>query len=488
MNVQYDYSIVDKRNIKDFSTITYTGYKKLDVINQLEKSILDQNLEIACNWFIELHISGKTDSIWKIIFNIITKNINIENPLLPSWVWLKYKRYNMIMKKFNKGYEYESRNSQEIRNLLVDIITILVYSNKSNILNILPKVINKDFETDNILKKIISKDLKLSKNIVCDEDNNELILAINEIANLNHNGNIKDIIYWYIWIEKIEKFKKGNSIEFYCKKREIKGISKKYYNDWVWLIWKIILSSSQHDSRLHNEIIALYNIYKWKYSKSTRNQKQYIIFHAFLLLKENINWNISLINKYEYRVQACCNINQLYKLKKFNEIIDTNINLDMISHINSNLDSNLDSNLVKEDKIEYQKINEIVNTEPKISVKTQKHGKPFKIKIKDCEKERQEAKTMKKMDLFNKIVLYKLNNKKLNNNKLNSKKLDSKKLDNRKIYNNHSKYNLNDKLENQLNNNLDENLYENLDENLDNNLDDQLDIKEEYKSVKVNYK
>jgi len=140
MNVPVNYSIIDKRNCKEFKQITYCGYKKVDVLKEFANSLLKNNLEIACNWMVELHISGKNNDIWNIIFITFVRNINIKNPNFCSWVWLKYERYIGILKRFNKGYEYESRNNQEIRNLYADIITTLLYASKTDVFLTLPKI------------------------------------------------------------------------------------------------------------------------------------------------------------------------------------------------------------------------------------------------------------------------------------------------------------------------------------------------------------
>lgn len=396
MNVPLEYSIVDNRKAKDFTTMTYSGYKKIDVTNQFEKSLLDNDLEASCNWFIELHISGQVDHIWKIIFYTLAKNINVYNPNLPSWTWLKYKRFSNIMNKFNKGFEYESRNNQEIRNLLTDVVVMIVYSNKSFNFNKLPKITNKDFSQESLTKKITSKELFNIKDITDDTCSKELKIGLNEIVNNLKYGRIEEIIYWYLWIEKIEKFKKKNNIPFITLTHKIKGISDKYDNDWRWSIWKIIIEQCHHlnDSKLSNEINAIYNMYKWKYSSSTRIKKQYLIFFAFLMLKENIQWNISIIDKYEYRIQACCNINQLYRLKKKEELAIENIDTS-------------DEEYQEEEKIEYQKLNDTVNSKPSIEIKTQKKAKPHKFKENNNEQEKHEAIMQEKLNHFNHLLLYK---------------------------------------------------------------------------------
>ncbi len=271
MNVPTEFSIIDNRNMKDLSTITFSGYKKGDVIKQLEDSISRGNLEEACNWFIELHVSGKMNNIWEVIFYEMAKNINVKNPNLMSWAWLKYLKYCIIMKKFNKNYEHESRNNQEARNLFADIITILICSDKSTVFDKLPKVTNKDFLHNNFSKKIKFQSQSSYVEIFNKENDidKEFIIGLNEIINQIQTGKTEDLIYWCIWIDKLERFKKKNNATFICPEIEIKDVNKKYHSDWVWSIWYVILLNSKHCNNLNKEINALYNIYKWKYSTTT---------------------------------------------------------------------------------------------------------------------------------------------------------------------------------------------------------------------------
>lgn len=390
MNVPIEYSIVDNRTAKEFTQMTFTGYKKIDVIKQFEKSIMENNLESACHWLVELHISGRMDNIWQIYFEILSKDIHINNPHLTSWMWLKFKKYCLLIQTFNKGYEYECRNNQEIRNLLIDILVMLTFSTKCNKFNKKVKIGEKDFIQQNYLVKLKHKSSLKINNLITENIDHELKLGLNEIINLIHYGNIKDIIYWYNWLEKLEKLKKKNKIELVVPNTLLKYVSPKLQNHWVWIIWKYIFSEIP-DNQVNNEINALYHIYLHKYSNTTRNKKQYILYHAITLLNDDINWKIPLIRDYKYRVQACCNINQLYKLKKQDKY---------------NVPNYLEKMIVKED-VEYKKINETIKSKPTINIKTSTKTKAPKIKEKDCDKERADAIMMKKLEHFNKLVIYK---------------------------------------------------------------------------------
>ena len=290
MNVPKEFYIIDERNTKDFSIGTFSGYKKTDVIKQFENSIINKNIEEACNWLVELHISGKVDNIWDIIFNISSKNININNPKLISWVYAKYIKYENLMNKFDKKYLYECRNNQEIRNLFVDIITILTFSDKTNIFDKLPKIKDSDLNYNYYSIKIKNNTNYFSEIFTENNIDNEFIVIINEIIHLIKIGKINNIIYWCLWLDKLHKFKKKNKIDFICPKIENNDINLKYHSDWIWTIWHIILLKSEYiNSELKIEIESLYKIYKNKYTTASISKKQYILFGRSELHNEKAN-------------------------------------------------------------------------------------------------------------------------------------------------------------------------------------------------------
>ena len=63
MNDQY--KIIDTRNLESFKKISFSGYKKNDVINAVLKSIEIKKVENACHWTTECIISGYTLLLWE---------------------------------------------------------------------------------------------------------------------------------------------------------------------------------------------------------------------------------------------------------------------------------------------------------------------------------------------------------------------------------------------------------------------------------------
>ena len=243
---------------------------------------------------------------------------------------------------------------------------------------------------------MIAKNLDLVKPFISSEDDSELRLAVNEVANhlRIHSVSFYQTAYWLLWLIKIEKFKRSNKVSFRVKRRPVENINEKYWNDWVWLLWEIILNETDYhlDPVLKYEINSLYQIYKWNYSQANKGKKKFIIMTAFLYLKNPVNWNIPIIRNYGLRVQACGNINQLYKIKRY-DIADA------MSPIKPRQ---------KEEEIE-QYENLKTKVKPKIEIRTLSKVKDnFKIKVKR-EAEKREAKIIDKMNLLDNLIIYRKN-------------------------------------------------------------------------------
>jgi len=58
ISIPNDYIIYDIRTAKDFRNLTISGYKKADVINAYQNSMINNKLEEAVRWGCELHASG----------------------------------------------------------------------------------------------------------------------------------------------------------------------------------------------------------------------------------------------------------------------------------------------------------------------------------------------------------------------------------------------------------------------------------------------
>ena len=323
-DVPQDYLITDTRKSSDFNGKTISNYKKKDVLNGLHDSIVNQKIEDACRWFIELNCSNMNIDIWCEIIIVYAKYININNFRVLKQLYNKYNYYKKIIKGVEKKNIIHSRNVQEVRNMFVFLITQISLSEKNDLFNkkVIPKIKDVDFQREGLLKNMKCQNLDFIIDLVDDKDIKEFKIAINEIAyNIRVCQNYTKAIFWYHWICKLYTLKKKAQIQLTLNSRNINGIDEKYKTDWIWLLWKIIINeTNKKENRYLGETIKyLYTLYKINYKTSEINKRHYIIYQVLYILIKSVNLNKCCISKEYISIQATMNINKMY------QAIDNNI-------------------------------------------------------------------------------------------------------------------------------------------------------------------
>jgi hypothetical protein len=300
--------IYDVRVLKDLKGITIGGYKRTHVLKAYQNSIINNKLEDSIRWCVELHSTGLNQQIWNSLKTIYFKYIHVNNPRFFFYLFKREKDYNRILKDYNKKHEIFTRNNQEIRNLYAELTALSTLTKKNNIFlqKSLPTINNKSFEKYEIQKRMISKNIDNIYQYTTFKTTSEMKLVFNEIYNnlLLKNGTFDNCIYWYLWLEKVENFKKD-------KEKDLNIIIDEY---WTFIIWKIIFNFQNILEK--NDIIyleKLENIYKKNFKISNASNKKYYIFIAFYIIKNNINWNIPLYHNEHLIIQTNANINKMYR-------------------------------------------------------------------------------------------------------------------------------------------------------------------------------
>lgn len=315
--------INDTRKSCDFKTLTFCGAIKTQVSSALNKSIQEEKLDASNYWALQLLLSGYCTSLFDKLISVASKNINISNPLLPSFLLNKTNSFKRIMKSYNKDSQLQLRNNQEMRHLIVELVTIITLSRKRKLENI-PKLKQSDFSITIFKTKLESNENNNIKHILKENDPSEIRIASNELLFQLNNKNMNKALYWLSWILEWEKIHVKKYKIFNISDRYYEGIDNKYSKNIIWLIWDIInfIKKSTFDipQKGLNELDSLWNLYKMDFTVGSRSKKLIYILWSMKILVSYVDWELKLIEREYLYFYSLANVNILIQKIKPNEV------------------------------------------------------------------------------------------------------------------------------------------------------------------------
>jgi hypothetical protein len=320
--------ISDSRKLKDFKDQVFGGYKLTAAAAALEKALLEDKIEPTLHWILQLFLSGIIQPLWVKLLNFAAKAININNPMLPEFIYNKTVAWQHITdnSRFtgNKDEILQLRNHPSIRLLLAEMGVIIALSKKRK-LNTLPRIKKEEFIIDNFKSKLVAKDNSITDGLFQDGDPSEIRIAANEFAYHLYHGNLSKSLYWLNWILEWEKINTKKYGKYECATRSIQGVDGKFYKDVVWLIWVIINKLRIQKLALiqitaSRQMEYLWKIYITKFTPSARSRKQPLIIWAMLYLTENIDMSIPLVDRPAILFQSLLGIDKIVASLKSQEV------------------------------------------------------------------------------------------------------------------------------------------------------------------------
>lgn len=367
MTIPVDYRIIDKRSVKDFSKNTFSNYQLKDVLVALTKALVSCKLEESCNWSIELLISGLYDKFWERIFSIFVRNININNPVLPIFIYKRYSKFMMYFEKYE--IKLELRNNQVIRNMFCEICCVICNSVKLKSLGF-SKIKESDFNMNYLTTKMKADRDSYIKDKLKYGDPPELKIILNEFNYCLLIKNYELSNYWLSWAFEFEKKNTKKNNTYVCGFREIELIDNKYKNDICWFIWEILIKESiKLDYSSSENIQTLYKLYKSDFKLSHKSKKNYYFLYAVKYLTDIYNVPNKIIPNVNVIIQACSNVNNMFinivnssqnPNKKIVEKTNYNKNVNIITQTKLEID--------KKNKIKHLK--ELADTKMKFKINT----------------------------------------------------------------------------------------------------------------------
>ena len=325
MNIPEPYLVIDLRPIQEFKGITVSGYKRQDVINAYQNSMINGKLEEALKWCVELHVTGLNKNIEDILMNVYYKYIHIHNPHFYIYLLKRFREYEKIIQSYPpKRHEVFTRNDQEIRHIFSELTAITTLTKKNNIYlpKSLPKLDKTFYHKEEIRRRMMAQSIEKIYDFVHLQMDSDIKLSLNEIyVNLHSSkGTFLNCVYWYLWLNKVEGMKrKDNHVGIRPDIKELKpveGVSEEYWYLWIWPLWEIIfytIKKREIEDEKKYFIKKMYEDYKTEFKPPQMNKKMYLLFTAFYLLKNKIEWNIPMIMQEYLIIQSTANINTIYR-------------------------------------------------------------------------------------------------------------------------------------------------------------------------------
>lgn len=316
--------INDKRKIVDFKTVTFCGALKTQVLTALGKSIAEEKLEASNFWAFQLLLSGCVSTLFDKLINISAKQVNISNPRLPTFLLNKKKKLGKILQIHNsKEYHLVLRNNQDLRHLLVELVSAITLSRKRK-LESLPKLKQSDFSIQQFKTKLESNNNNDIKHILKENDPSEIRIAANELLYQLSNRNLNKALYWLSWILEWEKIHIKKYKIFKVSSRNYEGIDNKFSNNIIWLVWDIInfVKKASFDIPLEGlkELDSLWNLYKLDFNLGSRSRKLIYIIWSIKMLISYVDWDLKLIEREFLYFHSLANVNLMIQKLKPNEI------------------------------------------------------------------------------------------------------------------------------------------------------------------------
>jgi hypothetical protein len=328
IEVTENFKVNDNRNTNSYKNYSFTGFNKNGLLNNYNNFIMSNNLPKTIYMGLELLFSNQLDSMINKIIKIYAIDINIKNPKLIILLNHRIKDIEKI-KIDNKKSDIELRNNSVIRNIIVELSSLVANSPKNTFE--IPKIIDTHFNFNNIKDKIMGTDKVIIKKIFKNDDPRKLMLPINELINhinisINHYKKNKDVFknmtvsntchaepfFWCAWILEYDKRTKNVS----CEQRRSEFYDDKHSSDVIWLLWEIInhFAISSNDKIIYRIIRNNYQLFCHKYNKNTKNERKGLLFNCILvIITPNIDFSASIFNDRSEILRGCLNTNLVSK-------------------------------------------------------------------------------------------------------------------------------------------------------------------------------
>jgi len=318
--------INDIREERDFKGITFSSYKKTDVINELLINLSNSKVEPACYWSAELVCSGHYMELWDIIITFVSKHIHLANPKLPLYLEMRYENFKSIVSNGYSGNELQLRNHPKMRTLFAEIICVLCNSKRQHKFESIKIKKKEEYDIITMSQRLKAPRIDYAQEQFRSKDPKEIFIAVNEFA-YHISGDSKNTLlacYWVEWIVEFETICKAKKETCRCERRSHIQVDDKLQFDPIWMIWDLIIAESTkpetHTLLTQKIIKSLLRMFCVRFTSGVRKKRRYLIYFAISLLTTEYDSKIEMVQDKLIIETAIGNISSVYKQIKQHEI------------------------------------------------------------------------------------------------------------------------------------------------------------------------
>lgn len=288
MDIPFKYAIYHRDS--KFKTLSFLGNPKKNIIVDLKHNIFEKKYKQAIINAVEMNCSGWNKELFDNIISIYINNINIQNidllfRLTEYFSLIQYKK-----SKLKSKYSIELRNCKEIRNRIIDMVYLLSQSNKHNRLESFTKIKKPKDSLLHNYHQILPPSNYIHKYIY-ENDDEHFCQIINKLY-VNIRRTDKNLDSIHTWLELLfhleSEYKKTGKIPQFHS-RDIVNITDQQKQDWIWIVWKILIELSSEFPTTQKIIKSLMKLYKFDYTKGKRKKRINFIMMACILIKKPIS-------------------------------------------------------------------------------------------------------------------------------------------------------------------------------------------------------
>lgn len=316
-----NHHINDIRVQKDFSGITFSGYKKSDVKKELIQCLLTGKIEHACYWCAEYICAGHYGELWELFLFFFGKHIHIGNPKIIIYLQKRFELFRQLVSSGDYICELHTRNSPKIRTLFAEITCVLCFAKKTHSIETLKIKRQEEFDITNMQDNLHADSVEYVARVYQKKDPKELLIPFNELYYNITKKDCRRSSYWIEWLLEFDLLCRKKKQKALCQIRYEYDVDTKYKQDIVWIIWDIFFDYVQNnnDIFLKSVLNALNDIFCIKYTTASCKKRRFLLYFAISLLTEDVNRQSEIMPNSEVLTQVIENINTIYSQIKKNE-------------------------------------------------------------------------------------------------------------------------------------------------------------------------